>query len=79
MVCADCDTGTTSGNYLKLSINAGANVVRICQARTRSASSVMCGGGVWIPVDGTRKFEIVRNSNFNGTATVDLKGYWRIM
>ena len=79
LVTADCDTGTTSGNYLKVSVNASANVVRICQARTRSSSSVMCGGGVWIPVDGTRKFEIVRNSNFNGTATISAIAYWRVM
>jgi hypothetical protein len=80
LVCADCDTTTTSGNYFKLSINTGlVGIVRLCQARTRSSSTVMAGGSVWIPVDSTRQFDIVRSSGFNGTATVDLRAYWRVM
>ncbi len=80
LVCGDCDTTTTSGQYFKLSINTGlAGIVRICQARTRSNSNVMAGGGVWVPVDGTRQFDIVRSTSFNGTATVDIRAYWRVM
>ena len=73
-------TGTTSGNYIHLSVysDAVSNNLEVCATGTRTASSVVAAGSVVIPVSSSRKIYVVRSTNYNGTASLWLKGYRRI-
>jgi hypothetical protein len=76
-------TGSTSGNYVPVyvysDLNSGTGrYICVCRPRTRASSSVFGGGSTTIPVGTGRKLYLIRSTNYNGTVSIDLRGYRRI-
>lgn len=73
-------TGTTSGNYVLLSIASDiiTNGMFVCSARTRTSSLVDSHGTVIIPVGTDRNIIVVAGSAFVGTYSIYLRGYRRV-
>ena len=75
-------TGSVSGNFIALTFQTDMlpNVIIFGQARTRTASSVDCGGCCVLPVGSGRKISkgTSGSSNANGTYTLYAYGYRRL-
>lgn len=83
MISAVGATGSTSGNYTPVYVYSdafGSNGRYICvyRAQTRTASSVLGGGTITIPVTTSRKIYLIRSTSYNGTVSIDIRAYRRI-
>ena len=73
------ETGSTSGNRLNGSVSTDiVSDIVLCSCRTRTASTMQSAGSAIVPVSTSHKVYLLRNSNYNGTATLRFKGYRRI-
>lgn len=73
------ETGSASGNRLNGTIATDiVTDVNLCSCRTRTASTMQSAGAAIVPVSTSHKVYLYRNTNYNGTATLRLKGYRRI-
>ena len=77
-------TGTTSGNYVTIGLNSDliddGGIISVCEARTRTTSSIENRGSVIIPIGTGRyiKQYSTSSSNANGTYSLWVLGYRRI-
>ena len=71
-------TSNTSGNAARLTVSSDIiNDVTICGAITRTSQSNIAMGSVVIPV-GNREIKVSRDTGWNGTINLYIRGYRRI-
>ena len=79
-ISATCATGNTSSNFVAVQITSDlqANNTDICRAVTRASNSAVGGGTVVMPVSSSKKIYLIRNTDWNGTCNLYLRGYRRM-
>ena len=81
MIVGDANTGTTIGNWFVVCISSNVldNWAFVCGTATQGSRSAGSQGTVIIPMTyGTNNLTLRRNSNYNGTARLQVAAYRRL-
>lgn len=80
LIHATATSGSTSGNNALIQIKSSVltSSLNVVRAYTRTSSTMQASASAWIPVGSNRVLHLNQSTGWNGTASIDMKGYRRI-
>lgn len=80
LIHATATSGSTSGNNALIQIKSSVltSSLNVVRAYTRTSSTMQASASAWIPVGSDRVLHLNQSTGWNGTASIDMKGYRRI-